>query len=398
VTAPDDKRALSAEERDTLREYATDDAQNGRSDAELSGRLTLRLLAEHDALKAELAACRRERDSLARSFDAAATARDEMEAQFVACRRERDEARAALLDARPDCDHCQGHTATCFVPAPDDKRALSAEYEPLTAEELARVSHQVGGVDNRNTRAGARDTMVCARIVVIEHAALKDERNAALRDLAEAREQLDAERKRSAFLEEELDQREESRDRFAAELAACRRERDALGLLVDSLCADAEAAIATVDSKSFRDDQLPTLERGCRAARRARDQYAAAQSAPSEREAPAYVNEPDPDTGCYDCGHLLRCKRHAPQPDAPSEREAPLATMRADECSCVDHGCCGISYAGCPVHDLPIGSDAAPQPAEATAAELPSDCVHCGLILEDDGECVRCGPQPGTKS
>jgi hypothetical protein len=64
----------------------------------------------------------------------------------------------------------------------------------------------------------------------------------------------------------------------------------------------------------------------------------------------------------------------------------------------VDHGCCGISYAGCPVHDLPIGSDAAPQPAEATAAELPSDCVHCGLILEDDGECVRCGPQPGTKS
>jgi hypothetical protein len=44
--------------------------------------------------------------------------------------------------------------------------------------------------------------------------------------------------------------------------------------------------------------------------------------------------------------------------------------MRADECSCVDHGCCGISYAGCPVHDLPIGSDAAPQPAEATLESI----------------------------
>jgi hypothetical protein len=110
--------------------------------------------------------------------------------------------------------------------APDDKRALSAEYEPLTAEELARVSHQVGGVDHRNTRAGARDTMVCARIVVIEHAALKDEPNAALRDLAEAREQLAT---MTAFRDQALADREASdgllRD-YVAQLTACRRERD----------------------------------------------------------------------------------------------------------------------------------------------------------------------------
>jgi hypothetical protein len=105
-----------------------------------------------------------------------------------------------------------------------------------------------------------------------------------------------------------------------------------------------------------------------------------------------FVNEPDPD---MDDGLLntIERSRHAPQPDAPSEREAPLATMRADECSCVDHGCCGISYAGCPVHDLPIGSDAAPQPAEATGGELPSDPdVHlpgCVLDREHTGAC-RC--------
>jgi hypothetical protein len=46
-----------------------------------------------------------------------------------------------------------------------------------------------------------------------------------------------------------------------------------------------------------------------------------------------------------------------------------------------------MSAAHCPLVVAPA------LPSDAGAGELPSHCVHCGLILQDDGECVRCGPQ-----
>jgi hypothetical protein len=77
----------------------------------------------------------------------------------------------------------------------------------------------------------------------------------------------------------------------------------------------------------------------------------------------------------------------------------------------VDHGCCGISYAGCPVHDLPIGSDAAPQPAEATGAHKwqQGACALCGLarrrtssgrseFLHEDGPNSQAGPCLGKRT
>jgi hypothetical protein len=302
----DDKRALSAEERDMLREYATDDAQNGRSDAELSGRLTLRLLTEHDALKAERNAALRD---LA-------------------------EAREQLADSR----EAARSSAVAYAGEIAFARAESAERFKLINQWMDEC----------------------------ERAAVKQ-----------------------VLLEREL--------------AACRRERDEARA---ALLAVADGQQALIDR--FGDDggafsRLRDRLRGIAGA-------AQHQSAPSEREAPAYVNEPDPD---MDDGLLntIERSRHAPQPDAPSEREAPLATMRADECSCVDHGCCGISYAGCPVHDLPIGSDAAPQPAEATGAHKwqQGACALCGLarrrtssgrseFLHEDGPNSQAGPCLGKRT
>jgi hypothetical protein len=262
--------------------------------------------------------------------------------------------------------------------APNDKRALSAE-ELLDFATCADPDR-----DRMRDRLLAEHAALKAELaeaIAHEHEqtmAAYSQRDTALRALTEAREQLDAERKRSAFLEEELDQREESRDRFAAELAACRRERDE-ALRLEPLrtrlwCDGCERSRATC-FYALDGDVALNCDECCGHA--ACTRLAAAQSAPSEREAPAPV-DPEIVRNLAEVDAVLAGIKY--RATAPQPAEATRVDAEVTGCA----GICGLEA------DKPPSAPPTADPGERVL----KPCPFCGELPNtwtEQGETLMAG-------
>jgi hypothetical protein len=355
MTARDDAPArppLSAEELEDIASTARELVRVWGSFQPMSPHHnTLRLLAEHAALKADLAEAQRSLADTSTRYlaltERVITVADEATGPHPVI----DADEALTLIERAFFDGRVQHAALTAALATRDAELAEAiidrdAYHAAGAKwgEAARLYHDERGAALRNlaTMTAFRDQTLADREasdgllrdyvaaladVRARHESCKEANRTLVNNFHEIREQLAACRRelaealRSSCEDERIEERE-------AELAACRRERDeALRLepLRTRLWCNGGCEMSRATCFYALDgDVALNCDKCCGHAACTR---LAAQSAPSERKAPVFVDEPDPDTGCYDCGHLLRCKRHAPQPaeatGAPSEREAP---------------------------------------------------------------------------